>query len=66
MIIIYRVADSDNTLSTMAKIIGVIGRNDSNTAHIAVDDLITMSCRLSGSLPTILKEIEGIIIVSIN
>uniref|UniRef100_A0A915PYT4 PH domain-containing protein n=1 Tax=Setaria digitata TaxID=48799 RepID=A0A915PYT4_9BILA len=55
-----KAADSDNTLATMAKIIGVIGRNDSNTAHIAVDDLITMSCRLSGSLPTILKEIESV------
>ncbi|VDM10572.1 unnamed protein product, partial [Wuchereria bancrofti] len=55
-----KAADSDNTLAIMAKIIGVIGRNDSNTAHIAVDDLITMSCRLSGSLPTILKEIEGV------
>ncbi|KAK6103777.1 PH domain family protein [Brugia pahangi] len=55
-----KAADSDNTLAIMAKIIGVIGRNDSNTAHIAVDDLIAMSCRLSGSLPTILKEIEGV------
>ncbi|CAG9534872.1 unnamed protein product [Cercopithifilaria johnstoni] len=55
-----KTVDSDNTLTTMAKIIGVIGRNDSNTANIAVDDLITMSCRLSGSLSTILKEIEGV------
>ncbi|EJD76466.1 hypothetical protein LOAG_16595 [Loa loa] len=55
-----KTADSDNTLATMAKIIGVIGRNDSNAAHIAVDDLITMSCRLSDSLPTILKEIESV------
>ncbi|KAM3718394.1 Protein melted [Dirofilaria immitis] len=55
-----KVADSDNTLATMAKIIGVIGRNDSDTANIVVDDLITMSSQLSGSLPTILKEIEGV------
>lgn len=50
----------------MAKIIGVIGRNDSNTANIAVDDLIAMSCRFSGSLSTILKEIEGMIDVFTN
>ncbi|VDN04493.1 unnamed protein product [Thelazia callipaeda] len=53
-------ADSDNTLATMAKIIGVIGRNDSNTAIVAVDDLITMSRQLSDSLPVILKAIEGV------
>lgn len=57
--LICRAADSDNTLATMAKIIGVIGRNDSQTANVAVNDLITMSRRLSESLPIILKEIEG-------
>uniref|UniRef100_A0A183UNQ0 Protein melted-like protein n=1 Tax=Toxocara canis TaxID=6265 RepID=A0A183UNQ0_TOXCA len=52
--------DCDNSLSMMAKVVGNVGRTDAETAHIAVNDLISMSKRLSESLPIILKEIEGV------
>lgn len=45
----------------IAKIVGVIGRVDCETANIAANDLIGMCKRRSESMPTILKEIEGII-----
>lgn len=56
--------ECDNSLSTMAKVVGVIGRSEPETAEKAVCDLVTMSKRLSESLPIILKEIEGVAEVS--
>lgn len=53
------ISDSDDTLATLAKIIGVIGRADPKTAAIAVSDLIAISRHTVESLPILLKEIEG-------
>lgn len=51
---------TQNNLTTMAKIVGVVGRLNAEMAAVAVEDLVVL-CQKSSieNLPILLKEIEG-------